>query len=243
MDGVAGAGDALAVEGAVPPYTIPNLLVQHVPAAIGLPAGRLRGNAHGYTAFFTECFLDELAHRAGREPLSYRMALLGGDLRLAQCLQRAASLAEWNGGAQGSGQGIACHRIGEGRIAVIATARRDEHGVRVDKLWAVADIGRIVNADIARQQIEGGLLYGMGLALGSATTWSDGLPVSERLAQLDLPRLATCAAIESDFIDSPAPPGEADELAVAAVAPAIANALFSATGIRFRKLPLGEDEA
>ena len=246
MRATAGDSDPLAIAGAVPPYAIDNLLVEHVPVQTGLPAGRMRGNSHGYTAFFTESFIDELAHRAGREPLSYRMALLGGDMRLAQCLQRVAGLAQWNGGADSSGQGIACHRIEAGGIwgwvAVVAVARRDEHGVRVDKLFAVADVGRIVNLDIARQQLEGGLVYGLGLALGSATAWADGLPLSGRLGILGLPRLATCPEITVDFIESADVPFDPGELGVAAVAPAVANALFSATGMRYRKLPLLEEE-
>ncbi|MGH6787008.1 MAG: molybdopterin cofactor-binding domain-containing protein [Novosphingobium sp.] len=243
----AGEGDAPAVEGAAPPYSVPNLLIQHVPASIGLPVGRMRANAHGYTAFFTECFIDELARNAGREPLSYRIGLLAGDLRLAECLQRAATLAEWNGGAPGSGEGLACHRMQAGgrwgRIAAVAKARRDESGIRVDSFYAVVDIGRIVNLDIARQQIEGGLLYGMGLALGSSSAWAKGRPQAERLGQLNLPRLATAPEIEIDFVEGEAAPFDPGELGVAVAAPAIANALFAATGERFRTLPLNEAAA
>lgn len=238
--------DPLALEGARVPYAIPHQALDRVGVQIGLPTGRLRGNAHGYTAFFTESFIDELAHAARREPLSYRIEMLGGDLRLAACLTAAARLGAWGGGIESSGQGIACHRIddpsgrvnGGGRIAVIATARRDERGVRVDSLAAVADIGRIVNLDIARQQIEGGLVFGLGLALGAATGYARGLPESSRLASLDLPLLGDCPRIAVDFIDSDAPPFDPGELGVAAVAPAVANALFSATGVRFRRLPL-----
>ena len=242
IDAVEGAFDPLAVEGAVPPYAVPNLVVQHVPVRIDLPTGRLRGNAHGYTAFFTESFIDEIARKLQREPLGFRMGLLGKDLRLAACLQRVSALAEWNGGNDGSGQGLACHRIGEGRIAVVATARRDETGVRVDRISAVADIGRIPNVDIARQQVEGGLVFGIGLALGSSTDYVDGLPVNGRLAALNLPLLADCPEIEVDFIDSDGEPADPGELGVAVAAPAIANALFSATGLRFRRLPLLSEE-
>lgn len=242
MAEVAGETDALAMEGALPPYAIEHLAIDQVPAVVPLPTGRLRGNAHGYTCFFNESFIDELAHQARREPLSYRIALLGHDLRLAKCLQAAASLANWGGGVDSSGQGLACHLIGDfetgGRVAVIATARRDETGVRVDRISAVADIGRIPNLDIARQQVEGGLVYGIGLALGSTTGYADGLPLTGRLGSLGLPLLADCPEIEVDFIKSDAEPADPGELGVVAVAPAIANALFSATGLRFRRLPL-----
>ncbi len=240
-------GDPLALEGAVPAYEIANLAVEHVPTAIHLPTGRLRGNAHGYTAFFTECFIDELAFGQRHEPLSFRMAMLEGDARLAQCLQRVSALAGWNGGNDGSGAGLACHRMGSveagGCIAAIASARRGADGVRVEKISVVADIGRIVNEDIARQQIEGGLVFGIGLALGSSTGYARGLPVTGRLGELGLPRLGDCPEIVVELIASDAASFDPGELGVAVAAPAIANALFSATGLRFRKLPLiGEEE-
>jgi isoquinoline 1-oxidoreductase beta subunit len=237
-----GEGDALAVEGAIPPYAVPNIVIDHVPAAIGLPTGRMRGNAHGYTAFFNESFVDELAHKLRQEPLSFRIAMLAHDPRLIQCLQRVAVLANWGGGTDASGQGLACHVIGEGRIAAIATARRDENGVRVDKIDAVADIGRIVNVDIARQQIEGGLVFGIGLALGASTGYANGLPLIGRLGELDLPLLADCPEIRVEFIASDAPAADPGELGVAVAAPTLSNALFSATGLRFRKLPLLSEE-
>ncbi len=246
MAASAGEFDPLAMEGARPPYAVEHMAIHHVPAAIGLPTGRMRGNAHGYTAFFNESFIDELARKAKREPLSYRIALLGHDARLVACLQRVAALADWDGGSPSSGQGLACHVIGlagaEGRIAVIATARRDTDGVRVDRLSAVADIGRIVDADIARQQIEGGLVFGMGLALGASTTYAEGLPQTGRLGDLGLPLLADCPSIDVELIASDAPPADPGELGVAAAPPAIANALFSAVGLRFRRLPLLSEE-
>jgi isoquinoline 1-oxidoreductase beta subunit len=238
----AGEADTLAMEGAIPPYAVPNMVVEHAPATIGLPTGRLRGNAHGYTAFFNESFVDELAHHTKQEPLSFRIAMLAHDPRLIQCLQRVAVQANWGGGVDASGQGVACHVIGEGRIAVVATARRDAEGVRVDRIDAVADIGRIVNVDIARQQIEGGLVFGIGLALGSSTGYADGLPIVGRLAELALPLLADCPEIRVDFIDSDAPSADPGELGVAVAAPVLSNALFSATGLRFRKLPLLSEE-
>jgi isoquinoline 1-oxidoreductase beta subunit len=239
---VEGVADPLAVEGAMPPYAIPNVEVAHIPVRIPLATGRLRGNGQAMTAFASECFFDEIAHRHDREPLSYRIEHLGHDLRLAQCLQRAARLAEWDGGNNASGQGLACHRAGDvesgGCIAVIATATRGEGGVRVEKLSAAVDIGRIVNLDIARQQIEGGLIFGLGLALGAATEYADGIASSLRLADLALPKLEDSPEIAIDFVTSDAPPFDPGELGTAVVAPAVANALFSATGIRLRRLPL-----
>ncbi|MEM1196454.1 MAG: molybdopterin cofactor-binding domain-containing protein [Pseudomonadota bacterium] len=234
--------DALACEGAIPPYKLPSLVVDHVPVEVGLPTGRVRGNAHSYTAFAIESFIDEIAFANDREPLSYRLTMLGEDVRMAACLQRAAQLAEWNGGVDQSGQGLACHRIGDGdtggRIACVASARSVEGGLRVAKLSVAVDIGRVINRDIARQQIEGGLIFGMGLALGVAPRWRAGLPASFAYEDLGVPTLADCPEIEIALIPSNAPPADPGELGVAVAPPAIANAVFSATGLRMRRLPL-----
>ncbi len=238
-----GEADPMAVAGGLPAYRLPNASLDHVPIGTGIPAGRMRGSAHAMTAFFTESFVDELARKAGREPLSYRMEMLGDDVRLADCLQRCAALAQWDAGADASGQGLACHRMGENddaaaRIAVIVTARRTEAGVSVERITAVADLGRIVNRDIARQQIEGGLIFGLGLALGCNVTYSQGLPLTGRLGDLGLPMLANTPEIVVEFISSTRPAIDPGEIGVVAIAPAIANALHSATGLRFRRLPL-----
>jgi len=240
-----GQADPLVLAGCIPPYAIAHLLVEHVPVPIPLSTGRLRGNAAALGCFLIETFVDELAARSGREPLSYRMAMLGQDLRLANCLQRAATLAEWSGGRGGSGQGMACHRMAlndrEGRIALIASARRDERGIRVDRLTAVVDIGRIVDIDIARQQVEGGLLFGLALARGQSSAYVDGLPLWGRLGQLGLPLLSDCPEIEIEFVEADAPPFDPGELGVAVAAPAIANALYAAGSTRMHTLPLIED--
>ena len=242
MDDTAGKRDPMAVEGAMPPYAIGDVSVDHVPANIGLPTGRMRGNAHGYTAFATECFIDEAAARYNREPLSYRVSLLGSDLRMVECLQRAARLAGWDGGVEQSGQGLACHRIGSwedgGRIACIAFAQAGEGGVKVARLVAAVDIGRIVNLDIARQQIEGGLIFGLAQALGASTRYADGLPTAQSLGQMNLPKLTDSPEVEVDFVMSSAAPFDPGELGAVVAPPAIANALHSATGLRLRRLPL-----
>lgn len=237
-----GAQDPLACEGAVPPYELPSVVVEHVPSKINLPTGRVRGNAHTYTCFAIESFIDEIARDNNREPLAYRMGLLGDDIRLAACLQRAAQLAEWDGGSEQAGQGLACHRIGSAedgaRIACVATARQSEGGVRVTRLSAAVDIGRVVNLDIARQQIEGGLVFGIANALGNAIRYRAGIPDATEYTQLGLPTLADCPEIAVAFMPSEAPPADPGELGAVVAAPAIANALFSATGLRLRRLPL-----
>ena len=233
-----GEFDVFAVEGANPPYAIPNLTVDHFPLTLPVPTGPWRSMAHSYNCFFVECFIDELAHYAGVEPLSYRMQMLVGQTRLARCLTGVATMAGWDGGVEGSGKGIACHSMRGSHIAVIASARAGEGGVRVDKISAMVDCGRLINPDLARQQIEGGIVFGLAQALGSSTDFESGLPTARRLRDIDLPQLADVPEITVEFINSNEAPGGVTELGVPAVAPAIANALFSAAGVRLRELPL-----
>lgn len=239
----AGEPDSYVVEGAIPSYRIAHVAVEHVPASIGLPTGRMRGGAQAYTSFFTECFVDELARNAGRDPFLYRMAMLGGAPRMAEVLRRATRLGDWDGGQQGSGEGLAMVRMGRdperaGHIACVAHVRRGEGGIAVRQLSAVVDIGRIVNLDIARQQIEGGLLYGMGIALGVPLSFDSGHPMPRTLGGMRLPGLSHMPDMLIDFVASDAEPFDPGEIGVAVAAPAIANALFALTGERSYRLPL-----
>lgn len=235
---VAGVHDVFAVEGAVPPYAIPNLTVDHFPVKMPMATGPWRSMAHSHNCFFIECFIDELAHKAGVEPLSYRMQMLVNQTRLARCLTGVATMAGWDGGVGGSSKGLACHSMRDSHIAIIASARTGETGVRVERISAMVDCGRLINPDLARQQIEGGIIFGLAQALGSSTDFENGLPTVKRLREIDLPGLADVPEITVEFIRSDEAPGGVSELGVPAVAPAIANALFSAAGIRLRELPL-----
>lgn len=233
-----GAGDRGTAAGALPPYTIPNLAVDHHPAAIGVPTGMWRSGAHSVTAFATESFIDELAHVAGVEAMSFRIAMLGGNARLARCLTSAAALGGWQGGIPGSGQGIACHQMAESAIAVLAEAHVEGSRIRVDRLVAAVDCGRVTNPVLVRQQIEGGLIWGVAGALGASTGISENLPTARGLGPLRLPRLADSPEVIVELIRSDADPGGVGGLGVPAVAPAVANALYAATGVRLRRLPL-----
>ena len=233
-----GEFDVFAIEGAVPPYAIPNMTIDHFPVKLPVPTGPWRSMAHSHNCFFVECFIDELAQKAGVEPLSYRMQMLVGQTRLARCLTGVATMAGWDGGLSGSSKGLACHSMRGSHIAIIASARTAETGVRVDRISAMVDCGRLINPDLARQQIEGGIVFGLAQALGAATDFESGLPTARRLRDIDLPRLADVPEITVELARNDEAPGGASELGVPAVAPAIANALFSAAGIRLRELPL-----
>ena len=229
--------DRLAVSGLDAPYAIPHYAVDHHPAAIGLPTGRWRANADHYGCFFLESFIDELAAAANIEPMSFRIQMLGQHPRLARCLTTVAAMGEWQGGTAGSGQGIACHSMGGASIAVLVDAGLDQGKVAVKRIVAAVDCGAPVNPDIARQQIEGGLVFGLAAALGSAGHYKGGLPTQLQMGEMRLPRLKDVGAISVEIVPSAAVPVGVSEIGVPAVAPALAGALFTVTGRRWRTLP------
>ncbi|MEQ1510029.1 MAG: molybdopterin cofactor-binding domain-containing protein [Sphingopyxis sp.] len=238
MASAAGALDAAAIAGARPPYTIPNLAIEHLPAEVALPAGRLRGGANGFTTFFTECFVDELARAAGADPLSFRMGMLGSEPLLARCLQGAAELGGWDGGQAGSGHGLACATVDDSHIGLLAIARSGTSGLIVERLVAVVDVGRALNPNVVRQQVEGGLVFGLAMAVGATTRYRAGLARARQLRNLGLPTLAQTPEISVEIIPSDRDAGGIGQLGVLPVAPAIANALFTVSGERIRRLPL-----
>jgi isoquinoline 1-oxidoreductase beta subunit len=231
--------DLSDVAGAVPPYSIPALKIDRVAAEVGIETGLWRSGAHSYTCFFTECFIDELARRAGIEPLSFRMQLLGANPRVAQVLTQAATFGGWDGGPSGSGMGIALHSAFGSHIALLVEIElAADQRVRVVRAVAAVDCGRVINPNLVRQQIEGGILHGISGATGRPLIIDRGLPTATDIGQLGLPRLADTPEITVEIIPSEEAPGGVTELAVPPVGPAIANALASLTGRRLRRLPL-----
>jgi len=233
------ASEAADVAGAVPPYGIPAISVERVPVEIGFETGLWRGGAHSYTCFFTECFLDELARRAAIEPLSFRMQLLGSNPRLAQVLSQAAALGGWDGGPSGSGIGLACHSAFGSHIALLVEIELTaEQRVRVLRAVAAVDCGRVINPDIVKQQIEGGIIHGIAAATGRPLRIEKGMPVATDLGSLGLPTLADSPEISVEIVPSEESPGGVTELGVPPAGPAVANAFASLTGRRLRRLPL-----
>lgn len=238
VSGRADRAERFAVEGAVPPYRIPAVAIDHLPADVGLKTGMWRSGAHSYTAFFTESFLDELSRKAGIEPLSFRMQMLGENPRLARCLSTAAALGGWDGGAPGSSMGIAAHSCFGSHVAILVEVQVDKsQRVKVDRAVCAVDCGRMINPDIVRQQIEGGIIHGIAAATGNMVNFENGLPDMKGFEQLVLPRLAGSPEITVELIENDEDSGGVTELGVPAVAPAIANAVFASTGQRLRSLP------
>lgn len=226
-----------SIEG-VPPYSIPNIEIEAVRPELPYRDGYLRGSPFREFAFFIESFADELAHAAGLEPLSFRMSLLGGNGRLARCLQGAARLAEWDGGAPGSTMGIAgCSAFGS-HIGLVANATIGSDGrVKVDRLVAAVDCGRIINSSLVEQQVEAGLVWALAQATIPRPEWVAGMPKARSIGHQDLPRLPDVPRITIEIIPSSDPPGGVSGLGTTVLAPAVANAIFAATGKRMRELP------
>ncbi|MCB2014494.1 MAG: molybdopterin cofactor-binding domain-containing protein [Sphingobium sp.] len=237
-DNAGRVADARALSGMPSLYEIPHYAIDHYPTPIRLPTGRWRGNADSYSCFFTESFMDELAQQAGMEPLSFRMQHLSGQPRLAQCVTTAAAIGGWQGGVMSSGQGLACHAMDGGYIAMLVEASMERGSIRVKKITAAADIGAQPHPDIARQQIEGGIIFGLAAALGCGAEYEGGLPLRAIMGRMGLPRLADIGDVTIELLPSEAEPAGVGQIGVPAAAPALAGALYTLTGRRYRDLPL-----
>jgi isoquinoline 1-oxidoreductase beta subunit len=225
-------------EGSPPPYSIPSVRIDGVHVDLPFAAGYMRGSPQREFAFFTESFIDELAHAAGLEPLAFRMAMLGGNGRLARCLQGAARLANWDGGGPGSVMGIAGGSAFGSHIGLVASATiGDDQRVKVHRLAAAVDCGRVVNLSLAQQQIEAGLIWALGQATVPAPEWVAGMPRARPIGGIGLPRLGDTPDIVVEIIPSSDAPGGLSGLGTLPLAPAVANAIHAGTGKRMRSLP------
>ena len=227
-----------ALDGSIPPYSFPNVRIQAVSVELPITAGYMRGSPQREFCFFTESFVDELARRSGLEPLAFRMAMLGGNGRLARCLQGAARLAQWDGGGAGSTMGIAgCSAFGS-HIGLVAVASiGEDQRIRVHKLVAAVDCGRVVNSGLVIQQIEAGLVWALGQATVAAPEWVAGMPRARAIGRIGLPRLSDAPEMTVQVIPSSEPPGGVSGLGTTVLAPAVANAIFAGSGKRLRNLP------
>ena len=233
LRGEAGEGLAL-IDGAAPPYGIANVRIDAVAPAMPFAAGYMRGDPHRTLTFFTESFADELARLAGIEPLAFRMAMLGGSPRLANCLASAAAAGGWDGG-KGT-LGLAAASAFGSHIGLLADATIGaDQSIEVHRLVATVDCGRIANPGLVRQQIEGGLIWALGTATAPAPDLRGGMPLAGSFA--GLPRIGDTPDIQVHLVGGSADPGGVSGLAAVVLAPAVANAIFAATGKRLRNLP------
>ncbi len=221
---------------AIIPYGVPTIRIDRVPVTLPIRTGYLRGGFEGMASFLTESFIDELARAQGAEPLSFRIGLLGGNVRLAKALMAASTIGGWDGGSGGS-KGLACASAFGSHIGLLAEAHvGPDQRVIVDRLVAAVDCGRAINPALVRQQIEGGLLAALDTATALAPQIVAGMPRARPRRALGLVTLATAPKIEVELIPSHEAPGGVSGLASTVLAGAVANALASA-GRRLRQLP------
>ena len=227
-----------ALEGSVPPYSIPNVRIETVRARLPFLTGYMRGSPQREFAFFTESFIDELARAAGMEPLAFRMSMLGSNGRLARCLQAAARLANWDGGAPGSTMGIAGATAFGSHIGLVANASiGEDQKIKVHRLVAAVDCGQVVNTDLAGQQVEAGLLWALAQAKIASPEWIAGMPRARPIGALDPLRVRNLPQVQVEIIPSSDASGGLSGLGTLPLAPAVANAIHAATGKRLRALP------
>ncbi len=232
--------DETSVEGAADlPYAIPNFRVEHTPVELGVPVGFWRSVGHSYTAFATECFLDELAHAAGKDPVALRRELLGKHPRHRGVLELAAEQAGWGSPLPpGVGRGIAVHASFESFCAQVVEASVEGNRVRVHRVVVAIDCGRVVNPGLVEAQAESGVIFGLSAALKQQITLRRGRVQETNFHAYRSLRLFESPVIETHLVASTEPPTGVGEPGVPPVAPALCNAIFAATGKRIRSLPV-----
>lgn len=219
-------------------YQIPHIEVRHVTHDPGVPVGYWRSVGHSFNAFFVEAFMDEVAEQAGKDPLEFRLALLGNQHRLFTVLRTLAEKGQWGKPTEGHYQGIAVHASFASFVGQIAEVSVDKGVIRVHKVTCVVDCGRVINPDIVVAQMEGGINFGLSAALLGEITHIDGVVQQRNFDDYALMRMDESPRIDVHIIPSDAPPSGVGEPGVPPIAPAVANAVYAATGKRLRQLPL-----
>jgi isoquinoline 1-oxidoreductase beta subunit len=238
--------DGMSVEGAANlPYAVPNFRVELHSPELAVPVQWWRSVGSTHTAFATEVFLDELANAAGHDPVAWRRQLLAAHPRHRRVLDLAAAKAGWGkplvAGNVGEkrGRGIAVHESFNTYVAQVAEVTVKADGsFSVDRVVCAVDCGLAVNPDIIRAQMEGGIVFGLTAALHGAITLREGQVEQSNFNDYPLLRIHEMPKIEVHIVESAAKPSGVGEPATPVIAPAVANALFAASGRRLRTLPL-----
>ncbi|HVN72144.1 MAG TPA: xanthine dehydrogenase family protein molybdopterin-binding subunit [Desulfomonilia bacterium] len=233
--------DITSVEGAEDlPYAIPNILVDLHSPKLPVTVQWWRSVGHSHTAFVVESFLDEAAHAAGKDPFELRRSHLTGKTRHRKVLELAAEKAGWGTPLQdGRSRGIALAESFGSIVAQVAEISVSARGkVRVHRVVCAVDCGGFVNPDTIEAQMESGIIFGLSAALHGAITLKDGRVEQDNFNNYPVLRMNETPQIEVYIVPSTEKPGGVGEPGVPPIAPAVANAVFAATGLRLRVLPM-----
>jgi isoquinoline 1-oxidoreductase beta subunit len=227
-----------SVEG-IAEYDIPHVHVEYHDPKTPIPTGYWRSVGLSQNTFFAESFVDELASASGKDPVALRRRLYAKSPRLVRVLDVAAERAGWGTPApRGRFRGVAA-AAGFGSFnAQIAEVSVNQGRLTVHRVVCVVDCGRVVNPSGVEQQLQGGLVYGLSAALRGRITIERGRVQQENFHQYEPLRISEMPVVESYIIPSDAAPGGTGEVATPAIAPAVTNAIFAATGKRIRRLPI-----
>nr|WP_295077212.1 molybdopterin cofactor-binding domain-containing protein [uncultured Roseateles sp.] len=221
------------------PYAVPHQRIAHLATHSGVPIGMWRAVGHSHNAFFTESFVDELAHAAGADPLAYRLSLLSDLPRHAAVLSKAAELAGWGQALPaGRARGLALHKSFGSIVAQVVEVSLQEGKPRVHRVVCAMDCGVVVNPAIVTRQIESAVIFGLTAALYGRIDIQDGVVQQRSFTDYPLLSLAQTPQIDTHLMPSTFAPTGVGEPGLPPVAPALANALFALTGQRLRRLPL-----
>jgi isoquinoline 1-oxidoreductase len=226
-----------------PPYRIPNVHVRFQPTDGPLADGSYRALSATANTFARESHVDEIAHAASVDPLDLRLHQLNDD-RLASVLNDAAHRAGWpHESLPGHGMGLACGIVKDARVATVAEVRAvPGEPLRILRIVTAFECGRIVDRENLRNQVEGAQVMALGGALFEVLRLTDGHVANTRQSEYRVPRFSDVPPIEVSLLDRPdLPPAGAGETPMITLAPAIANAIFAACGVRIRSLPLVPD--
>lgn len=221
------------------PYAIAHQRVDYVMWNSPVPVGFWRSVGSSQNGYVTECFLDELAAAARFDPLAYRRRLLAGKPRHLRVLELLAAKAGWDRSLPaGRFRGVAFVESFGSHVAQAAEVSIEGNAVRVHRVVCAIDCGTVVNPDTVEAQMEGGIVYGLTAALKGEITVADGRVVQGNFDDYPLLRMDEMPAVEVHIVPSNEPPGGVGEPGTPPIAPAVANAVFAATGKPVRRLPI-----
>ena len=233
-----GTPDPFAIEAAANyPYDVPNVLVDWVRHEVGVDIGYWRSVSHALNCFSAESFMDELAAAARRDPVEFRLALLGNQPRYRAVLERATQEAGYGRAPKGRTHGVALMEGYGTYMAQVAEISLDRGGIRVHRIVCAVDCGQVVNPSIVIAQVEGSVIFGLTAALWGEINLKEGRAQQSNFDTYRLMRISEVPRIDTVILPSTEAVGGIGEPATALVAPAIANAVFTVTGRRIRSLP------